>query len=246
MTTVTKAPKPGTISDPVYGFIEFSSLERILLDHPVAQRLRNVAQSGLAQYVFPEVRTSRFSHCLGTMHLSSQMLYACLSHCSDKTRDLLSERLRIVVTPPTVKGAVSTPEIASPDKRDKTVLVAFRAGHPMDTDIWQLTEQSIRLAALFHDIGHLPFSHDFEFALRHLDSQTRATLPQHFQDMILRYERDDDPPHEQLGRKLARMLMRDVSSKVKEDVNFGKYGQPLEWVHQTCNFALRIFGSHGI
>lgn len=28
-----------------------------------------------------------------------------------------------------------------------------------------LAEQSLRLAAFFHDLGHLPFSHDFEYGL---------------------------------------------------------------------------------
>ena len=31
---------PGRIRDPVHGYIAFTAIERALLDHPIAQRLR--------------------------------------------------------------------------------------------------------------------------------------------------------------------------------------------------------------
>jgi uncharacterized protein len=62
------------IRDPIHGYVAVTDIERELLDQPVTQRLRWVAQSGLAQLMFPEVRTSRFTHSLGAMHVASRFL----------------------------------------------------------------------------------------------------------------------------------------------------------------------------
>ena len=164
----------GRISDPVYGFVELTDIERRILDHPVAQRLRYVAQAGLAHLVFPEVRTSRFSHSLGAMHLASRFLAACLKNSDSETRTRLSTAIRDAVratigptvTVATVSGSLSTE--------------VLQANHYCVSDHQQyvlLAEQGLRLAALFHDIGHLPFSHDFEFAVEDLwgtDSRHRT------------------------------------------------------------------------
>src|SRR5918996_5097785 len=66
----------GRIADPVHGYVDFTGIERVILDHPVSQRLRHVMQNGLACLVFPEAVTSRLSHSLGAMHLASRFLAA--------------------------------------------------------------------------------------------------------------------------------------------------------------------------
>ncbi len=73
----------GHISDPVHSYVDFTGIERMILDTRIAQRLRYVAQNGLNHLVFPEVRTSRFSYSLGTMHVASAFLSACLKNADD-------------------------------------------------------------------------------------------------------------------------------------------------------------------
>src|SRR3954465_10062565 len=85
------------IRDPVHGYVAVTTIERELLDEPVTQRLRWVAQSGLAQLVFPEVRTSRFTHSLGAMHLASQFLRGVLANASDEAGAVLTDGFRAIV-----------------------------------------------------------------------------------------------------------------------------------------------------
>ena len=75
MVADVEIPKKSfVIKDPVHGYIRIAAHERIVVDHPITQRLRRITQTGLAEFVFPEERTSRFAHSLGAMHLASRFV----------------------------------------------------------------------------------------------------------------------------------------------------------------------------
>jgi uncharacterized protein len=58
------------INDPVYGFISIpGDFVFDLIEHPWYQRLRNIKQLGLTNYVYPGANHTRFQHGLGAMHL---------------------------------------------------------------------------------------------------------------------------------------------------------------------------------
>jgi len=62
-----------TLNDPIYGFVEIpEGLISDLIEHPYYQRLRRVAQLGMAQYVYTGATHSRFGHTLGALHLMQQ------------------------------------------------------------------------------------------------------------------------------------------------------------------------------
>jgi HD superfamily phosphohydrolase len=104
------------VTCPVHGTIELRELEARIVESRAFQRLRNVHQLGLADYVFPGGDFSRLSHCLGVLHVAGAIL------------EELKSRYPAVIT--------------------------------------DEVEHDLRLAALVHDIGHLPFSHTMETALR--------------------------------------------------------------------------------
>lgn len=58
------------INDPVYGFINIpGELIYDIIEHPWFQRLRNIKQLGLTNFVYPGANHSRFQHGLGALHL---------------------------------------------------------------------------------------------------------------------------------------------------------------------------------
>ena len=113
--------------DPVHGEIFVPDELLPLVDHPLFQRLRRVAQHGLASIVYPSATHTRFSHSLGVYHI--------VSHASP-----------------------SLPTLAY---------------------------------ALLHDVGHGPFSHLSELALRQCgvdfdhDERLKDLLPEVLADSVL-------------------------------------------------------------
>ena len=58
------------INDPVYGFISIpGDFVFDLIEHQWFQRLRNIKQLGLTNFVYPGANHSRFQHGLGALHL---------------------------------------------------------------------------------------------------------------------------------------------------------------------------------
>lgn len=58
------------INDPVYGFISIpGDFVFDLIEHPWFQRLRNIKQLGLTNFVYPGANHTRFQHGIGALHL---------------------------------------------------------------------------------------------------------------------------------------------------------------------------------
>ncbi len=64
------------VSDPVHKTIGLTELEARVISTQAFQRLRNVKQLGLANYVFPGADYSRFAHSLGVCHVTGRILEA--------------------------------------------------------------------------------------------------------------------------------------------------------------------------
>jgi hypothetical protein len=202
--------KAGRIRDPIHGYVFFTGIERVILDHPIAQRLRHVAQSGMAQMVFPEVRSSRFSHSLGAMHLASQFLAASLTNADPQTRERIETAITVTCNELGPLGTGLTDE----GIRDLFKGQGMRVEGCVSDDCRGaalLIEQGLRLAALFHDLGHLPLSHDFEMALEEL---LRPEAPEEFR--ALTKQKTQLAIHERIGYRLAHHLQRALFGEIAE------------------------------
>jgi uncharacterized protein len=188
------------LRDPVHGYIPVTAIEKPLLDHPITQRLRWVAQSGLAQYVFPEVRTSRFTHSLGAMHLASRFLLGILRNAEPAVKTRLQQEFVDLVTEADPDVTLSVTTIQELQRQGLIASTAVEAGAAAATVV---IEQALRLAALFHDLGHLPFSHNFEYVVRALVNQ--VPVPNRFEHLGR-----DKPPHEKVGYAMVPLLQQSV------------------------------------
>ena len=61
------------IRDPIHGFIEYDEIEEKIINTKVFQRLRNIKQLALANYVYPGALHTRFDHSIGVMHLAGKI-----------------------------------------------------------------------------------------------------------------------------------------------------------------------------
>lgn len=219
--------RAGRIKDPIHGYVAFTSIERPFLDDPLTQRLRWVGQSGLAHLVFPEVRTSRFAHSLGAMHLSSRFLAAALGNTEQATRIALEAAITSAVTT-AAQGFL-------PIDGDKVARVLTTDGLLTGSVVSQdarpyvlMAEQGLRLAALFHDLGHLPFSHDFEYALGRLFDEQPEIAQQRFKALYAGPDEEPGPAiHERIGYRMATALFRKLDATVFDNT-------PVSRLVRTC------------
>jgi HD superfamily phosphohydrolase len=73
-----------TFFDPLYGFVEVTSLMLAFIDTPEFQRLRELKQLGAVHYVFPSANHTRFEHSIGVSHLAGKLM----KHLREKQPEL--------------------------------------------------------------------------------------------------------------------------------------------------------------
>ena len=76
------------IHDPIWGTNRFSWRELVIIDSPIIQRLRRIHQTGLAYYVYPSARHSRFEHSLGVVTVATRVFDAVAQRYAGRLEDV--------------------------------------------------------------------------------------------------------------------------------------------------------------
>ncbi len=65
-----------SIIDPIYGRVEITGLEHLIINTPEMARLRRIQQLGLADLAFPGANHTRFEHSVGTLFIADKIAKA--------------------------------------------------------------------------------------------------------------------------------------------------------------------------
>ncbi|HAO78908.1 MAG TPA: hypothetical protein DCQ92_08025 [Verrucomicrobia subdivision 3 bacterium] len=231
------AEKRRFIKDPVWGEVEFFSWERELLDHPLVNRLHGIIQNSCTFTVCPSLKYSRFAHSIGALHTVTQLFVniarnlrinaKCAADEDDKKRCRQSSA-QFVAEVEIIQKKFGQMKTTRP-RLDKVKDVLCRA-FPINRED-ALALAIVRIGALLHDLGHLPYSHLLENTieaftgfedndLKSVPASTRALhkklneLAEEFQKRHRRL----DKFHEWLGFQFATMMANDPVLAQDEDV----------------------------
>ncbi len=83
------------IYDIIHGNIELSILDAILLQDPIVNRLHQILQNSTAYTVYPNIKTTRFEHSLGTMDYAGKIFQNGLIN-SDYSEIYLDEKHKFI------------------------------------------------------------------------------------------------------------------------------------------------------
>lgn len=248
------------LNDSIHGLISLTEYERRIISTIGFNRLHDVYQNSTVYLTFPSNRTKRFEHSIGTMKLCSEMFFQSLLNTTDF---MLSEFFEIfvreydeILDKLTKQTDICMEKLGdrSPTEMPKIELDKLRHSLipnniPNEYKIMHLILiQSIRAAALLHDIGHPPFSHIVEFALKDVYLEYKEKVlseeenAKEFVEIMSKYFEGNRKLHEQMGDEISEGILSKIIVPISE--NGERYDENL-FELLVLESVKRIFAEEG-
>lgn len=181
-----------TIADNIHGNIKISKIEKKIISTSIFNRLHNINQHSILYLTYPSVRTKRFEHSIGTMHITGEMFYNAVLNTLDNEnlniREFFKDFLDEVYSLEEVKtvhgrredfdeffSLSKSKDFFTSDSFYKEYKL-YSIQHNKDEIDYQavfiLLFESMRVAALLHDLGHPPYSHIVEASINNVYLET--------------------------------------------------------------------------
>lgn len=257
--------------DIIHGVIQYNGLEAIIIESPIFARLQRILQSSLVYLTYPSNKVHRFEHSLGVMHLSGEFFYHSITNSKDNDINILFDEIYEDLKRwfcgdsnhlhpdgevlSDIKGNFD--KYFKPGREGLSCIdsIFFRQNTPSNLTedslfLYYVTFEAVRLVGLLHDIGHLPYSHIMEFALKRLYrsiSMTDAEMnddvirnKEEFMDVMKPYcENDETQIHEAIGLYLVDKIFESIKNEYK---NKG-YNSEKAFLFSTFYMVKRILSS---
>lgn len=211
------------ITDSMHDTIYLSQLESDMASTAVFYRLHDVYQSSTVYMTFPSNRTKRYEHSLGTMQLAAEMFYYAVTNAEKNSVDAFigdvkrqfDDLWKSISKAVGEKHSVYKLEQVSAFV-DRLVRQGMQKGignstipkekalthyiphfdDPEEYFYYVCILEAIRLASLFHDAGHPPFSHIIESTINdiyseidRLDKNARNEKQKQFHEIISKFSK---------------------------------------------------------
>lgn len=239
------------IVDIIHGVIPYNGLESKIIENAIFSRLHRVLQSSLAYLTYPSNKVHRYEHSIGVMHLSGTFFFHSICNSTNENvQKLINEvgnALSAWLKDDTPKNGLFSGTLAdikkdvksyifcsSEEKRTYPDCDLFHKNTPANLRqeqlfVYYVTYEAIRLVGLLHDIGHLPYSHITEFALKRLyrevktiDEPSLTNKQKKFLDMMSAYlplSGEETQIHEVIGQKLVEKIFESIREELPTRYN---------------------------